>query len=100
MSKVADSSTTGGSLGWFKIGRDTRVTTGLRDSNQDDRGTKDLVASCGKMDFTIPCDIAPGDYLHRAEATALLAASGTNGAQLQVTCSVDLLSNHHGCVVC
>jgi len=40
----------------------------------------------GKLDFTIPKDIAPGDYLLRAEAIALHAASSSGGAQHYMTC--------------
>jgi cellulase len=40
----------------------------------------------GKLDFTIPKGIAPGDYLLRAEAIALHAASTSGGAEHYVTC--------------
>lgn len=40
----------------------------------------------GKLDFKIPSDIAPGDYLLRAEAIALHAAGPAGGAQHYVTC--------------
>jgi cellulase len=42
--------------------------------------------NCGKLDFKIPSDIAPGDYLLRAEAIALHAAGPAGGAQHYVTC--------------
>ena len=41
--------------------------------------------NCGKMDVVVPKDLAPGDYLLRAEAIALHSASGVGGAQFYVT---------------
>jgi cellulase len=41
---------------------------------------------CGKQSFTIPSDIAPGDYLLRAETVALHAAGQPNGAQYYMSC--------------
>jgi cellulase len=41
---------------------------------------------CGKQSFTIPSDIAPGDYLLRAETVALHAAGSANGAQYYMSC--------------
>jgi len=38
------------------------------------------------MDLKIPTDLAPGDYLLRAEAIALHSAAGVGGAQFYVTC--------------
>jgi cellulase len=40
----------------------------------------------GKLDFAIPKNIAPGDYLLRAEAIALHSASASGGAQHYMTC--------------
>lgn len=38
------------------------------------------------MDVKIPSDLAAGDYLLRAEAIALHAASSAGGAQFYMTC--------------
>lgn len=38
------------------------------------------------MDVMIPSNLAPGDYLLRAEAIALHSASGAGGAQFYITC--------------
>lgn len=40
----------------------------------------------GKLSFTIPSNLAAGDYLLRAEAIALHAASASGGAQHYVAC--------------
>lgn len=86
MAKVSDASTAvGASSGWFKVFADTWANTGSSGSD-DAWGTKDLNTCCGKMNVKIPTDIAPGDYLLRAEALALHAAAGTGGAQFYVTC--------------
>lgn len=45
-----------------------------------------LHATGGKMDVPIPKDLAPGDYLLRAEAIALHAAGSEGGAQFYMTC--------------
>tara|TARA_R110002060_G_scaffold53677_4_gene64346 strand:- start:958 stop:1245 length:288 start_codon:yes stop_codon:yes gene_type:complete len=45
-----------------------------------------LNANCGKRSFKVPSTLAPGDYLLRAEAIALHAASGSGGAQFYMTC--------------
>jgi cellulase len=37
--------------------------------------------NCGHYTFTVPKDIAPGDYLIRAEVIALHVASSVGGAQ-------------------
>ena len=44
------------------------------------------ISAGGKLDFTIPKNIAPGDYLLRAEAIALHAAGPAGGAQHYMTC--------------
>ncbi|KAL2259697.1 hypothetical protein VTK26DRAFT_6535 [Humicola hyalothermophila] len=85
MSKVSDASTADGSSGWFKIFEDGWSKAGS--SGDDDHwGTKDLNACCGRMDVRIPADIAPGDYLLRAEAIALHTAGSAGGAQFYMTC--------------
>jgi cellulase len=87
MSKVTDAATADGSSGFFKIFQDTWAKKSSGSSGSDDYwGTKDLNSNCGKMDFKIPSDLTAGDYLLRAEAIALHAASGLNGAQFYMTC--------------
>ncbi|KAH8668759.1 glycosyl hydrolase family 61-domain-containing protein [Xylariales sp. PMI_506] len=86
MSSVSDASTAVGADGaWFKIFQDTWASAGSSGSD-DDWGTKDLNTCCGKMDVLIPEDLAPGDYLLRAEAIALHAAGSEGGAQMYMTC--------------
>ncbi|KAH6657958.1 glycosyl hydrolase family 61-domain-containing protein [Truncatella angustata] len=85
MSAVSDASTADGSDGWFKVFEDTWSSAGSSGSD-DNWGTKDLNTCCGKMDVKIPTDLAPGDYLPRAEAIALHAAGSSGGAQFYVTC--------------
>lgn len=53
----------------------------IANHNQDS-----LNANCGKKEFTVPADLATGDYLIRAEEIALHAAGSPNGAQLYMTC--------------
>jgi cellulase len=87
MSKVDDASTADGSGDYFKIFQDTWAKASETSQGSDDYwGTKDLNTNCGKMDFKIPSDLAPGDYLLRAEAIALHAAGSAGGAQFYVTC--------------
>jgi cellulase len=87
MSKVADASTADGSTPFFKVFQDTWAKNTAGGGGSDDYwGTKDLNKNCGKMDVKIPANLAPGDYLLRAEAIALHAASGAGGAQFYVTC--------------
>ncbi|KAF2113111.1 glycosyl hydrolase family 61-domain-containing protein [Lophiotrema nucula] len=87
MSKVSDALTADGSSSFFKIFEDTWTKATSTSSGSDDYwGTKDLNNNCGKMDVTIPSTLAPGDYLLRAEAIALHAASSAGGAQFYITC--------------
>lgn len=87
MSKVEDAATADGSSEFFKVYENTwKKAEGSTQGDNDYWGTKDLNYNCGKLDFTIPEDIAPGDYLLRAEAIALHAASSSGGAQHYVTC--------------
>jgi cellulase len=87
LSKVSDSSTADGSTPFFKIFQDTWGKASSTSSGSDDYwGTKDLNKNCGKMDVKIPADLAPGDYLLRAEAIALHSAAGAGGAQFYLTC--------------
>ncbi|KAL2128355.1 hypothetical protein VTI74DRAFT_9296 [Chaetomium olivicolor] len=87
LSKVSDATTADGSSGWFKIFQDGWAKNSSGASGDDDYwGTKDLNKCCGKMNVKIPSDIAPGDYLLRAEAIALHTAGSAGGAQLYMTC--------------
>lgn len=87
MSKVSDATTADGSSGWFKVFQDTWAKKSGGASGDDDYwGTKDLNTCCGKMNVKIPSDLAPGDYLLRAEVIALHTASSSGGAQLYMTC--------------
>ncbi|KAG8697664.1 hypothetical protein FRC09_007720 [Ceratobasidium sp. 395] len=80
MAKVSDAaSAIGSSVGWFKVAQ-----TGL--VSKDYWGTDVMNANCGKVEFTIPSDIAPGNYLIRAEVIALHVAGSVGGAQLYMTC--------------
>ncbi|KAI9690663.1 MAG: hypothetical protein M1820_009923 [Bogoriella megaspora] len=80
MSKVADAKTADGSSEWFKVAEDGY------DASNDTWGTELLNANCGKRTFTVPKDLAPGDYLVRAEVIALHVASSEGGAQFYVSC--------------
>ncbi|KAJ3508908.1 hypothetical protein NLJ89_g5500 [Agrocybe chaxingu] len=66
-------------LKWFKIYED-----GL-----DSRGwaVQRLITNQGKVTFTIPNCIAPGEYLLRVELIALHAAQSYPGAQLYMECA-------------
>jgi cellulase len=87
LSKVSDSSSADGSTPFFKVFQDTWGKKSSTSSGSDDYwGTKDLNANCGKMDVKIPADLAPGDYLLRAEAIALHSAGSAGGAQFYMTC--------------
>lgn len=87
MSAVDDAATADGSSEFFKIYQNTwKKNPAASQGDNDFWGTKDLNYNCGKLDFKIPEDIAPGDYLLRAEAIALHAASSSGGAQHYVTC--------------
>ncbi|KAJ0114605.1 hypothetical protein J7T55_004849 [Diaporthe amygdali] len=88
LAKVSDAaSAVGSSAGWFKIFADTWAKNPSGSSGDDDYwGTKDLTTCCGRMNVKIPTDIAPGDYLLRAEALALHTAGSSGGAQFYMTC--------------
>ncbi|KAI0760513.1 glycoside hydrolase family 61 protein [Fomes fomentarius] len=87
MGKVADAKTaSGSSTGWFKV-----AELGLPSNNPDYWGTRayylaSLDDNCGHFTFKVPQDIAPGDYLIRAEVIALHVASGAGGAQFYMSC--------------
>lgn len=66
LSKVNSATSDAGSS-WFKIFQNGLVSS-------DYWGTDVLNANCGKQVVTIPSNIAPGDYLLRAEVIALHVA--------------------------
>lgn len=81
MAAVDDAASAAGEdAGWFKVFEDTWAANGTSGS-EDNWGTKDLNTCCGMMDVVVPEDLAPGDYLLRAEAIALHSAGGEGGAQ-------------------
>jgi cellulase len=87
MGKVEDAASADGSGEFFKVYENGWAKApGSSQGDADFWGTKDLNYNCGKLDFKIPSDIAPGDYLLRAEAVALHAAGPAGGAQHYVTC--------------
>lgn len=88
LSKVPDASTADGTTtGWFKIFEDSWSKNPNGQVGDDDNwGTRDLNACCGKMDVKIPSDIPSGDYLLRAEALALHTAGQAGGAQFYISC--------------
>jgi cellulase len=63
---------------WFKIYEDGLVN-GVWAVDR-------LIANRGRVDITIPSDIAPGNYLLRGELIALHGAYALNGAQPYVGC--------------
>ncbi|KAL1757514.1 glycosyl hydrolase family 61-domain-containing protein [Schizophyllum commune] len=71
----------GASAGWFKIHE-----MGLVSNNPDYYGNQVLNDNCGHYTVTIPEDIAPGQYLLRAETIALHTASQPGGAQFYMSC--------------
>ncbi|KZT43360.1 hypothetical protein SISSUDRAFT_1057764 [Sistotremastrum suecicum HHB10207 ss-3] len=82
LAKVSDAtSAVGSSAAWFKISE-----MGLPSSNPDYWATEVLNDNCGHYTFTIPSDIAPGEYLLRAEVIALHVASSVGGAQFYMSC--------------
>ncbi|KAF9525077.1 glycosyl hydrolase family 61-domain-containing protein [Crepidotus variabilis] len=76
MGAVADAkSANPASVGWFKVSE-----SGLVSNNPDYFAVQVLNDNCGHYTFTVP-DVAPGDYLIRAEVIALHVASSSGGAQ-------------------
>eukprot|EP00026_Physarum_polycephalum_P012616 Phypoly_transcript_12940.p1 GENE.Phypoly_transcript_12940~~Phypoly_transcript_12940.p1 ORF type:complete len:350 (+),score=71.72 Phypoly_transcript_12940:54-1052(+) len=66
---------------WFKIyenGYDTTTQKFCVDT---------LIANRGYLEFTIPSDIAPGNYLLRGETIALHESYRTDGAQFYIGCA-------------
>ncbi|KAL8408671.1 hypothetical protein RB594_007210 [Gaeumannomyces avenae] len=80
LSKVADAAKADGSSPFFKI-----FESGYFAGNKT-WGNDLLNANCGRQNVVIPADIAPGDYLLRAETVALHVAGSRGGAQFYMTC--------------
>ena len=73
--------------GWFKFHITGWAKNPSGRSGDDDWwGTRDLNTCCGRMDMKIPADLAPGDYLLRAEALALHAAGPQSIGQYYMSC--------------
>ncbi|KAG8944678.1 hypothetical protein FRC04_001642 [Tulasnella sp. 424] len=86
LSKVGDSSTAAGSTAsWYKIWQNGLITADATTQTYY-WATDALNDNCGKASFTIPSDIAPGDYLLRAEVIALHVAGSVGGAQHYMSC--------------
>ncbi|KAG8898756.1 hypothetical protein FRC00_002336 [Tulasnella sp. 408] len=86
MAKVSDSSTAAGSTAsWFKVAQSGLITADATTQTYY-WATDAMNDNCGKVTFTIPSSIAPGDYLLRAEVIALHVAGGSGGAQHYMSC--------------
>ncbi|KZV59389.1 carbohydrate-binding module family 1 protein [Peniophora sp. CONT] len=82
MAKVDDATTADGSAqSWFKVGE-----MGLPSNSPEYWGTQVLNDNCGHYTVTVPKDIAPGNYLLRAEVIALHVAGSVGGAQFYMSC--------------
>ncbi|TFK37374.1 glycoside hydrolase family 61 protein H [Crucibulum laeve] len=82
MAPVSDAKTAvGSSASWFKVSE-----IGLMSDNPAYWADQFLNINCGHYSFKVPSDIAPGNYLIRAEMIALHAASGVGGAQFYPAC--------------
>ncbi|KAF1973248.1 hypothetical protein BU23DRAFT_507287 [Bimuria novae-zelandiae CBS 107.79] len=87
MASVSDAAAATGAEGFFKVYQNAWAKApGSTQGDNDYWGTKDMNYNGGKLSFTIPKDLAAGDYLLRAEAIALHAASASGGAQHYVAC--------------
>lgn len=86
LSKVSDARTADGSTPWFKIFANTWSPANNGAGDNDWWGVKDMENCCGRVDVKIPTDIAPGDYLLRAEVIALHTAASLNQAQFYASC--------------
>ncbi|KAJ3513004.1 hypothetical protein NLJ89_g3188 [Agrocybe chaxingu] len=81
MASVSDATTADArSAGWFKVSE-----LGLVSRNPQYFGSQVLNDNCGHYTFTVP-DIAPGNYLIRAEVIALHVAGSSGGAQHYPAC--------------
>ncbi|KZV93254.1 hypothetical protein EXIGLDRAFT_674276 [Exidia glandulosa HHB12029] len=82
LAKVSNAATAvGASSNWFKISEG-----GLMSNNPDYFANQVLNDNCGHWTFKLPSDIAPGDYLLRAETIALHTASTSGQAQFYMSC--------------
>ncbi|KAJ4292400.1 hypothetical protein N0V90_009062 [Kalmusia sp. IMI 367209] len=82
MAAVKDAAAATGAEDFFKVYQNGWAPApGSTQGDNDFWGTKDMNYNGGKLSFKIPVDLAPGDYLLRAEAIALHAASASGGAQ-------------------
>ncbi|EIN08692.1 hypothetical protein PUNSTDRAFT_154784 [Punctularia strigosozonata HHB-11173 SS5] len=82
LAKVDDATTAVGSdANWFKIDE-----MGMPSDSPDYWATEVLNDNCGHYTVTIPSDIAPGNYLLKAEVIALHVASSPGGAQFYTSC--------------
>lgn len=88
MSRVSDASKADGSAGWFKVYQNgwAPAASNKGAADNDYWGVKDMNKCCGKVDFKIPAQLAPGDYLIRAEVIALHSAQSAGGAQFYMSC--------------
>ena len=88
MSKVPDASKADGSSGWFKVYENgwAAAPGNKAAADNDYWGVKDMNKCCGKVSFKIPIELAPGDYLVRAEVVALHTAQSAGGAQFYMSC--------------
>ncbi|KAG8944676.1 hypothetical protein FRC04_001640 [Tulasnella sp. 424] len=86
LTKVDDASTAKGTTAkWYKIWQNGLITA---DATTETYywATDAMNDNCGKVPFTIPSDIEPGDYLLRAEVIALHVAGSLGGAQHYMSC--------------
>ncbi|PPR04279.1 hypothetical protein CVT24_013363 [Panaeolus cyanescens] len=82
MAAVSDARTaSGSSASWFKVSE-----SGLVSNNPDYWAVQVLNDNCGHYTFKVPSDIAPGNYLIRAEVIALHVAGSSGGAQFYPAC--------------
>jgi len=68
-------------LKWFKVYHDGYI------SSSQTWGVDRLYANKGKVSFTLPSCIPPGNYFLRGEVIALHGASSKNGAQFYMECA-------------
>ncbi|TFK26138.1 endoglucanase II [Coprinopsis marcescibilis] len=89
MARVSDAKTANAAgSDWFKIHE-----SGMVSNNPVYWAVQVLNDNCGHYTFTVP-DVAPGNYLLRAEAIALHVASGSGGAQFYPGCwQINVIGN-------
>ncbi|KAF5378744.1 hypothetical protein D9615_007007 [Tricholomella constricta] len=82
MAAVSDAKTAvGAQANWFKVSQ-----MGLVSNSPDYFGSRVLNDNCGHYTFKVPANLAPGNYLIRAEVIALHVAGGSGGAQFYPAC--------------